>query len=231
MENFLVHEKMSSKGGNLKDSELKAGTSAIPVIQETSIPVIQEKSIPVPIQKIRTIKNDWIRISTAIVEIGKLQIRFNGQNKCIDLRTCPQTVDHGYVERATTFIEAILDGFKIEDAISIMKFRDVFTEAFELHEIRKMKSTHMSRAVGRIIGREGKTKQNIENFSCCKFILNDQRVVVMGCSENIKIAKDAIGRLVQGSEPTSIFNRLRLISNKLKDKYGCIQTIYEDLKQ
>lgn len=189
------------------------------------------RSIEIPINKVKLIKQEWLKIFTPIVEYGKLQIRYNVGNRNIELRTCEETEDHTFLERSISFIQAILDGFKVEDATAIMKFRDVFTDSFELNEIRKLKSSHLSRALGRIIGRDGRTKQNIETLSKCKFIVVNQRIVFLGCDENIKIAKDAVGRLVQGSEPTSVFNKLRIISNKLKDKYGNIQIVYENLKQ
>lgn len=193
--------------------------------------VVQERSVVIPAHRLRLIKQEWLNIYTPIIEYGKLQIRFNSKMRTIDLRTCSSTPDAALIDRAACFIKAIVDGFRVSDAMAIMKFRDVFTETFELHEIRKMKNTHLSRAIGRIVGRGGKIKTAIENFSRCKLVIHDQRVFLLGCHENIKIAKDGIGRLVQGSEPESIFNRLRIISNKLKDRYGEIQTIYEDLRQ
>lgn len=191
----------------------------------------QYRSILIPNHKIRHLKQEWIKIYTPIVQLGKLQIRFNHQSRHVELRSCQATTDFGFLERSITYIQAFLDGFKPEDAIAIMKFKDVFTETFHIQEVRKLKSGHLSRAIGRIIGRNGRIKESIENFSRCKFVLQDERVSLLGCQENIKIAKDAIGRLIQGSEPSSIFNKLRIISAKLKDKYGSIQTIYDDLRQ
>ncbi len=192
---------------------------------------VHYRSIQIPESKIKVLKQEWLKIYTPIVQIGKLQIRFNPRAKQVEIRTCSTTNDLCYLERSMTYIQAVIDGFKPEDAVSIMKYKDVFTEAFNIQDIRKLKSSHLSRAIGRIIGRDGRIKESIENFSRCKFILRDERITLIGCEENIRIAKDAIGRLVQGSEPTSIFNRLRVISAKLKDKYGGIQTIYEDLRK
>ncbi len=191
---------------------------------------IQERSVEIPPHKMDFVKNNWINIYTPIVEYGKLQIRLNRRNNSIDLRTCETTVDSGFLQRSACFIEAVIEGFKFEDAISIMKYCDVFIESFRVDDVRKLKNGHMNRALGRIIGRGGRTKESIENFSKCKFLLIDHRIVILGCPENIKIAKDAIGRLIQGADQNSIFNRLRIISNKLKDKHGTIQTIYEDLR-
>lgn len=192
---------------------------------------IQYRSILIPDHKIKHLKQEWLKIYTPIVKLAKLQIRFNARTKSVELKSCETTSDLGYMERSLSYIQAIIDGFKPEDAISIMKFRDIFTESFQIQEIRKLKNSHLSRAVGRIIGRNGSIKQSIENFSRCKFVLNDEKVSLLGCEENIKIAKDSIGRLVQGTDPGTIFNRLRLISSKLKDKFGSIETIYNDLRR
>lgn len=198
-------------------------------VMETHL--VQERSIEISPLKLRLVKQEWLKIYTAIVEYGHLQIRFNRQTRSVDLRTCETTADPAYMDRSATFISAIVEGFKFEDALALMKYRDVFMESFEIGEIRKLKNSHMSRAIGRIIGREGRTKESIENFSRCKFVLNDQKIVILGCPDNIKMAKDGIGRLVQGAEPSSIFNRLRMISAKIKDKYGSIHTVYDDLKR
>ena len=114
---------------------------------------------------------------------------------------------------------------------AILKYKDVFIDKFDINEVRKLRPNHMSRAIGRIIGRNGKIKETIEHFSKCKFLLINQRIVLLGCIENIKVARDAICRLIQGSEPNSIFNILKIKSNKLKEKYGELQIIYEDLKK
>lgn len=188
------------------------------------------RSVPVPDGKVRILRQEWMKIYTPVVQLGKLQIRFSPRAKQVEVRTCPSTADLGYLERSVTYIQAVLDGFKPEDAVSIMKFKDVFTESFHIQDIRKLKSAHLSRAIGRVIGRDGRIKESIERFSRCKLVLRDEKVSLLGCEENIRIAKDAVGRLVQGSEPTSIFNRLRVISARLKDKYGGIQTIYDDLR-
>ncbi|KAI5169837.1 RNA-binding protein PNO1 [Pancytospora epiphaga] len=193
--------------------------------------IVQERSVEVPPYRIRQLKQDWTKVYTAIVEYGRLQLRFNRATRTVDLRTCDTTPDQSYIERGVSFLQALFYGFRVEDAAALMKYRDVFIETFEIGDIRKLKRAHMSRAIGRVIGREGRTKSSIENFSKCKFILNDQRIVVIGCPENIKMAKDGIGRLVQGCEPSSIFNRMRMTSLKLKEKYGSIQSIYEDLRQ
>ncbi|ORD96819.1 PNO1 [Hepatospora eriocheir] len=191
---------------------------------------INTRSLEIPIHKIKKLKSIWTDIYTAIVEYGELQIRFDLKRKSVDLRACEKTKDIGFLDRGIEFLKAVLAGFKVEDSIAILKYKDVFMDKFDISEIRKMKSNHLQRAIGRVIGRNGKTKEVIENTSRCKFLLQDQTITLLGVTENINIAKDAIGRLIQGAETGTIFNRLSAISTKLKNKYGSIQTIYENLK-
>ena len=181
---------------------------------------VRTSSVLIPNHKVAKIKELWLKIYTPVVQLGKLQIRFNHKSNNIELRTCETTVDIGFLERSVTYIQAIVDGFKPEDAISIIKFRDVFTESFYIQDVRILRGSHLNRI-----------KDSIEHFSRCKFILQDEKISLLGCESNIKIAKDAIGKLIRGSEPTSIFNKLRIISSKIKDKYRSIETIYEDLRK
>lgn len=204
------------------------------------------RAVAIPQYKLRKIKENWLKIYTAIIEHGKVQLRYNIIQKCVEFKASTKAVadckialngevenmsiNKLYLERCVLFINAVLDGFKVEDATALLKYKDVFCEKFEIEEVRKMKQNHLTRAIGRVIGRQGRTKEAIENFSQVKFNLINNTVFMLGTTTSITMAKDAICRLIQGSEPTSIFNRLKIKSTKQKEKYGCLQTIYDDLR-
>ncbi|AFM99337.1 putative RNA-binding protein [Encephalitozoon hellem ATCC 50504] len=192
---------------------------------------IQTRSIPIHPKKMRMMKEEWMKIYTPIVEICKIQIRMNIKGRCVEMRTCEHTEDPSYLERSAQYIEAVSIGFPIDDAIAILKFSDVFLDRFEISEVKTLRGHHVERAVGRIIGREGKTKDAIEEFSRSKIIVQEQMIHFLGTIENIRIAKDAVCRLIMGSQPGSIFNRLRIINSRLKEKYGGIQTIYNEFEK
>lgn len=192
---------------------------------------VQTRSVAIHPGRVRSIKEDWMKIYTPIVELGKVQIRMNPRKKTVEMRTCEHTEDPSYLEKSVQFVEAINIGFPIEDAISILKFNDVFLDHFEMSEVKTLRNFHVERAIGRIIGREGKTKDAIENFSRSRVIVREQSIHLLGSVENTRIAKDAICRLIMGSQPGSIFNRLRIINSKLKEKHGTIETVYNELER
>lgn len=189
---------------------------------------VQTLSVDVPVHKIGAIKRDWFKIYTPIVELGKLQIRMNLKTKRIDLRTCPETENSAFLDRAALLIKAVLIGFSVEDVIFVLK-EDAYLYSFEIYEVKMLKGDHLNRAIGRIIGRNGSTKRAIEATSKAKIAVIDTKVHILGDTENIDVAKDAICRLIMGSEPSKIHNRLRTISTKLKEKYGQFETVYNRL--
>ena len=176
-------------------------------------------------------KSEWLKIYTPIVELAKIQIRMNFMKKQIDIRTCHLTEDTSFLNRVEQFLRAINIGFSIEDSLAILKFPDVFLDNFNIHEVKILKNLHIERAIGRMIGREGKTKLTIESLSRCKSLIKDANIFLLGPIENTRIAKDSYCRLIMGSQPGTIYNRLRNIRTKIKDSYGSIQTIYNELEK
>lgn len=189
------------------------------------------RSVAVFPNRVRAFKEEWMKIYTPIVEIGKIQIRMNARRRVVEMRTCGLTEDSAYLERCAQFVEAVNVGFSVEDAISILKFSDVFLDHFDISEVKTLRNLHVERAIGRIIGREGKTRDAIEDFSRSRVVVREQRIHFLGSVESTRIAKDAVCRLIMGAKPGSIFNRLRMINSKLKDKHGTLQTVYNELEK
>lgn len=189
---------------------------------------IQTRSIEIPKEKIGLLKNEWFKIYAPIVEVCKLQIRMNLRTGSVDLRTCEETEDMSSLDKAIMFIKSVILGFQIHDAIINMQYNDIYLVSFDICEVKILRGDHLSRAVGRIVGKDGKTKFAIESVSKAKIVIKDSKVHILGSRENVDVAKDSICRLIMGSEPSKIHNRLRSISAKLKEKHSQIETIYHN---
>lgn len=154
-----------------------------------------------------------------MVEHMKLQVRMNLKAKAVEIRSCEETQDIGAVQKAADFIRAYTLGFEVDDALALLRLEDLYVDSFEVKDVRIMHGDHLSRAVGRIVGKDGKTKFTIENVSKTRLVVADTKIHILGSFRNIKIAKDAIAALIIGASPGKVYSQLRTISTRLKERF------------
>eukprot|EP01123_Difflugia_compressa_P008946 TRINITY_DN2844_c0_g1_i1.p1 TRINITY_DN2844_c0_g1~~TRINITY_DN2844_c0_g1_i1.p1 ORF type:complete len:270 (+),score=70.91 TRINITY_DN2844_c0_g1_i1:73-810(+) len=191
----------------LKPSEMNAGN------------IKQSISINIPRNRLHPLKQHWLDIYQPIVEHMKLQIRFNTTTKCVELRTSSQTTDIGALQKCADFIRAFVIGFEVADAIALLRIDDLFIDSFEIDDVKRLQGDHLSRAIGRIAGKDGKTKFTIENATKTRIVLADKHIHILGSFSNIKIARDAICQLILGSPPGQVYGKLRIVSSRMKERF------------
>lgn len=162
------------------------------------------RKIPVPPHRLTPLRKNWENIYTPIVTHMKLQIRFNTATRHIELKTSPHTEEFGAIQKGEDFIRAFLFGFDLNDAIALLRLDDLFIDTFEIDDVKMLKGDHLSRAIGRIAGKDGKTKFAIENATRTRIVLADKHVHILGSFNNIKVARDAVVSLILGSPPGTV---------------------------
>lgn len=73
--------------------------------------------------------------------------------------------------------------------------------------------------IGRIAGKDGKTKFAIENASKTRISLNGQTVHILGGFKRIHIAREAVVSLILGSPPSKVYGNLRTVAARMKERF------------
>jgi RNA-binding protein PNO1 len=163
------------------------------------------------------LKASWPKIISPLVDHLKLQVRM--KNKVVELRTSKHTIDTGALQTGENFVKAFSLGFDVDDAIALIRLDDLYIETFEIKDVKTLGGEHLARAIGRIAGKDGRTRFAIENASRTRVVLADSRIHILGGFKNIRIAREAIVSLILGSPPGKVYGNLRTVASRMKERF------------
>ena len=179
----------------------------------------QYRRVRIPPHRYTPLKRNWEAIMRPIVEHMKIQIRFNPKNRKVELRTSSHTPNIKSLQKCADFVQAFAMGFEVQDAIALLRLDDLFIDSFEIKDVKTLRGDHLSRAIGRIAGQNGKTKNAIENATRTRIVLAEDKIHILGSFQNIKLARDAICKLILGSPPGKVYNQMKTVASRLKERF------------
>ncbi|PWN89927.1 hypothetical protein FA10DRAFT_240424 [Acaromyces ingoldii] len=178
----------------------------------------QLRKIPIPPHRMTPLKNEWPKIYTPLVEMAGLQVRMNVKRRTVEIKSSKHTGDVGMLQKGADFVKAFALGFDADDALALLRIDDLFVDSFEIKDVKTLHGDHLSRAIGRIAGKDGRTRFAIENASRTRLVVAETKIHILGSFANIKIARDAVVALIMGSPPGKVYANLKTIGARQRQR-------------
>ncbi|KMZ60158.1 Pre-rRNA-processing protein PNO1 [Zostera marina] len=178
---------------------------------------MQFRKIPVPAHLYTPLKKAWMEIYTPVNEQMTIDIRMNLKARKVEMKTKQDTPDIINLQKCADFVHAFMLGFNVADAIALLRLNDLYVDTFEIKDVKTLKGEHLSRAIGRLSGKGGKTKFAIENSTRTRIVIADSKIHILGSFRNIKIARDSLCNLIMGSPAAKVYSKLRNITARLEE--------------
>merc|ERR1711904_725510 len=147
---------------------------------------IESRRVIIPMHRFASFKLEWATICHFITQYSQLDIKFNTMKKEVEIKNTTARKCNEQLQRAADFVMALVVGFRVQDSYALLRIDGIYTESFELKDVKTLQRTHSSRAIGRLVGKEGKVKIAIENATKTRIILDQKKIHILGLSSNIR---------------------------------------------
>jgi len=106
--------------------------------------------------------------------------------------------------RASDIVKAIGHGFSPQNAVKLLEDDEMIFTVIDLSHVAGSPK-ELTRIKGRIIGKDGTTREIMEELTGSKISVYDDTVSIIGYPEKVRILESAIGMLIDGAPHGSVY--------------------------
>ncbi|KAL0299908.1 UNVERIFIED_CONTAM: RNA-binding protein pno1 [Sesamum angustifolium] len=149
----------------------------------------------------------------------KIDIRMNFKARRVELKTQSDTPDVSNLQKCVDFMHAFMLSFDVVDVVALLRVDELYVGSFEIKDVKTLRGEHLSRAIGRLSGKGGRTKFAIEDANRTRIVIADTKIYILGSLANIKVARDSLCSLILGSPAAKVYSKLRAVTAHLAERF------------
>ena len=164
------------------------------------------RSIRIPQDRVGTIIGTKGETKKMLQRISGISIDVDTEGEVM-IHDDEETADPLMALKIIDVVKAIGRGFSPDRATRLFD-DDEYLEVVDLKEFVGGRNNQLSRIRGRIIGKDGKTRQIIEDLTGVYVTIYGNTVALIGNSVSLPVAKHAVELLLNGSEHATVYHYL-----------------------
>ena len=164
------------------------------------------RSIRIPQDRVGTLIGTKGETKKMLQRISGIKIEVDTEGEVL-IYDDAETADPLMALKIIDVIKAIGRGFAPDRATRLFD-DDEYLEVVDLKEFVGGRNNQLSRIRGRIIGKDGKTRQIIEDLTGVYVTIYGNTVALIGNSVSLPVAKHAVELLLNGSEHATVYHYL-----------------------
>lgn len=165
-----------------------------------------EKLIRIPTDRIGALIGKSGQVKEKIEKICQVELEIDSETGETIIRSKGKIEDIQPF-KAMEIVTAVGRGFSPHNALRLLKGENTL-HVIDLREFGAKSSAQIERIKGRIIGEGGKARKNMEKLSDTNISVYGRTVAIIGETQKLKLAVDAISAISQGSMHGSVYGKL-----------------------
>ncbi|MGL4669476.1 MAG: KH domain-containing protein [Methanobacteriaceae archaeon] len=192
--------------------------------------MVNTEYIRIPSERVGILIGTNGEVKKEIERLTQTFLDIDGEAGTVMVNPTEEMEDPLAVWKTKSIVKAIGRGFNPESALKL-KEDDVYLEIINLTEYVGKSKKALARQKGRIIGKEGRTRQIIIEMASVSLSVYGKTVGIIGDLENVMVAKEAVEMILSGSRHKSVYGFLesRQQDRKLKEFKEIIGASEDDI--
>ncbi len=160
-------------------------------------------------------------VKATIEDKLSVELTIDSDSGSVDIGLKPDSADPSSALRAKDMVLAIGRGFSPPRAFSLFN-EDYTFDIVDLHDYFGKNESEIRRVDGRVIGKEGKSRRNLEELTGTLISVSGHTISIIGTYESVSMAKDALEKLIEGRTHGTVYKFLRKKRGQLKKEKAVV---------